>query len=108
MSVNGRQAELSDKVFDHGVIEFMMEDTIEGESAVTQEQRKSQGVTVRVNGTEVLLPEKENHIFVDVCDVYSFDLTKAGNKRLISKVNGVPADFTVPIKQGDEIELVWE
>lgn len=108
MSVNGRQAELSDKVFDHGVIEFMMEDTIEGESAVTQEQRKSQGVTVRVNGTEVLLPEKENHIFVDVFDVYSFDLTKAGNKRLISKVNGVPADFTVPIKQGDEIELVWE
>ncbi len=66
-----------------------------------------EGTKVFVNGTEVLLEEKENHIFVDVFDVYPFDLSKAGGHRLISRCNGEDVDFTVPIHAGDRIELEW-
>ncbi|MBP3703680.1 MAG: rod shape-determining protein [Lachnospiraceae bacterium] len=63
---------------------------------------------VYVNGTEVTLLKKKSHIFVDVLDVYPFDMSKAGGRRLITKCNGVKVDFTVPIHGGDEIELIWE
>ena len=35
-------------------------------------------VRVTVNGKPVTMPKKEKTIFVDVFDVYPFDLTKAG------------------------------
>ena len=54
------------------------------------------------------MPEKENPIFVDVFDVYPFDMTKAGGTRLITKINGIDKDFTEPLAEGDEIELYWE
>lgn len=65
-------------------------------------------VVVMVNGTPVTLPAKENPIFVDVFDVYPFDMTKSGGIRLLTRINGVDKDFTEPLYEGDEIELRWE
>lgn len=65
-------------------------------------------VRVTVNGKPVTMPKKEKTIFVDVFDVYPFDLTKAGGTRLITRINGVDKDFTEPLWDGDEIELYWE
>lgn len=65
-------------------------------------------ITVTVNGEAVKMPEKENPIFVDVFDVYPFDMTKAGGTKLITRVNGVDKDFTEPLQEGDKIDLFWE
>lgn len=65
-------------------------------------------VVVMINGSPVTLPAKENPIFVDVFDVYPFDMSKAGGTRLLTRINGVDKDFTEPLYDGDEIELRWE
>lgn len=66
-------------------------------------------IRVKINGKEVTLAEKRNHSFVDIFDVYPFDLTKPGGKRLISKLNGRDvSDFTTAVHEDDSIELYWE
>ena len=65
-------------------------------------------VHVTVNGKPVVMPQKEKPIFVDVFDVYPFDLSKAGGTRLITRINGVDKDFTEPLWDGDQIDLYWE
>ncbi len=63
---------------------------------------------VFVNGDVYTIPNKEKPIFVDVLDVFPFDLTKTGGTRLITKINGIDRDFTEPLSDGDEIEIYWE
>lgn len=65
-------------------------------------------VVVSVNGTQVTLPAKADPIFVDIFDVYPFDMSKAGGTRLLTRINGVDKDFTEPLHEGDKIELRWE
>lgn len=86
---------------------FQTESPIQSSGLFGRSRSVDNRITVNVNGTAVTLEDKPNHIFVEVFDVYPFDLSKAGGKRLISKVNGVSVDFTQPISQGDDIELVW-
>lgn len=65
-------------------------------------------VHVTINGSPVTMPAKPNVIFVDIFDVYPFDMSKAGGTRLITRINGVDKDFTEPLHEGDEIELFWD
>ena len=66
-------------------------------------------IRVKINGKEVTLMEKRNHSFVDIFDVYPFDLTKPGGKRLISRLNGRDiSDFTTAVYEDDSIDLYWE
>lgn len=66
-------------------------------------------IQVEVNGTKVALLPKQKHMFVDVFDVYPFDLTKAGGKRMVCRVNGMTVtDFTTPVHTDDKIDLYWE
>jgi hypothetical protein len=77
----------------------------------TEEKKEAAPITpvhVTVNGQAVTMPLKEKPIFVDVFDVFPFDLTKAGGTRLITRINGVDKEFTEPVWDGDEIELLWE
>ena len=61
-----------------------------------------------INGDVYTMPKKENPIFVDVFDVFPFDMSKAGGTRLITRINGEDKDFTQPLSDGDEIEVYWE
>lgn len=65
-------------------------------------------IHIMVNGQAVTMPAKANPIFVDVFDVYPFDLTKAGGTRLITRINGEDKDFTEPMNEGDVVDLYWE
>ncbi len=47
---------------------------------IIHETASFEPVHVKVNGTKVTLPLKQKPIFVDVFDVYPFDLTKAGEQ----------------------------
>lgn len=65
-------------------------------------------ISITVNGKKVVMPKKEDPIFVDVFDVYPFDMSKVGGTRLITRINGQDKDFTEPLCEGDEVELYWE
>ena len=70
---------------------------------------RERSIEVKVNGKKVKLLSKANHMFVDVFDVYPFDLTKAGGNRMVCRVNGMEVrDFTKPVFENDEIDLYWE
>ena len=64
---------------------------------------------ITVNGEEVTIPAKSKRaIFVDVFDVYPFDMSKVGGKRLITRINGQDKNFTDPLKEGDSVEIYWQ
>lgn len=69
---------------------------------------ESKDVYVIINKEAVKLSNKSKYIFVDIFDFYPFDLTKAGGSELVITLNGEKADFTMPLKEKDIIELYWK
>ena len=65
-------------------------------------------ITIVVNDQNVILKNKENYIFVDILDFYPFDTSTAGGSTIVTTVNGLPANFTSEIQEGDRIELYWK
>lgn len=65
-------------------------------------------VTVTVNGESVTMTGKQNYIFVDVFDWYSFDLSAGKGRAIATLVNGKEAEFSQPLANGDNIELYWK
>lgn len=64
---------------------------------------------VMFNGRLVTIKSnKQNPIFVDVFEFANFDTMKSSGKALITKLNGQPAEYTTPIKAGDNLEVYWE
>lgn len=65
-------------------------------------------VTIMVNGESVTMTGKQNYIFVDVFDWYSFDLSAGKGRAIATLVNGKEAEFSQPLANGDNIELYWK
>lgn len=84
----------------------------EDESQETKEEEASKetegSVTVMVNGESVTMTGKQNYIFVDVFDWYSFDLSAGKGRAIATLVNGKEAEFSQPLANGDNIELYWK
>lgn len=84
----------------------------EDESQETKEEeapKETEGsVTVMVNGESVTMTGKQNYIFVDVFDWYSFNLSAGKGRAIATLVNGKEAEFSQPLANGDNIELYWK
>lgn len=65
-------------------------------------------IYVSINREPVALKNKTNYILVDIFDFYPFDLTKAKGQELVITLNGEKAEFTMPLKDNDSIELYWK
>lgn len=65
-------------------------------------------ITITVNGQSVTLSKKTNYIFVDILDFYPFDTHVAGGTDLVMTINGISANFSSQIVNGDQIELYWK
>ena len=112
--VNHVVANLEEKIYDNfTILSEALE--VEKEVCVTHdfEEIKSSNanissINVTINGQVTQLSGKAKYIFVDVLDVYSFDLNEGVGKTLIQLVNGVTADFTSEIHNGDDILIYWE
>ena len=64
-------------------------------------------ITVTVNNEPVKLKGKASYVFVDIFDVYPFDLSKPqGN--VVCTINGEKASYMGDIKAGDVLEVYWE
>lgn len=64
-------------------------------------------ITVTVNETEITLSGKSFYVFVDILDVYPFDTSVAGGTSIVTTINGIDANFSTPIQEGDQIALYW-
>lgn len=108
--VNHVVANLEEKIYDNFTILTELEDVKE-EVAVTKEKKEveeSVEIQVTINGQPVTLFGKSNYIFVDILDVYPFDLNVGVGKNLVQMINGIHSDFTSGIKNGDDIQIYWE
>jgi sulfur carrier protein ThiS len=64
-------------------------------------------MTVTINGKPVELNNNYKPILVDIFNAIDFNLSdKKGF--LMLKVNGAPAGYTTPLKDGDVIEIYWD
>lgn len=80
-----------------------------GEEPAVEEMAVSgaRDISILVNGEVVILRNKSQYILVDVLDFYPFDLSVARGDYLETLVNGVSADFTQPVNEGDEVQIYW-
>ena len=65
-------------------------------------------VVVTVNGEAVELMGKESYIFVDIFDRITFDLNAGRGRAIATMVNGMDAEFSQPLHDGDRIDLYWK
>lgn len=78
------------------------------QSEVVEETSVSNTMRVIVNNETVELVGKEKYIFVDIFDFITFDLTAGRGRSIVTMVNGMDAEFTRELHEGDRIELYWK
>ena len=88
--------------------EVSSEDESPEEKEEEAPEKPEGSVTVMVNGESVTMTGKQNYIFVDVFDWYSFDLSAGKRRAIATLVNGKEAEFSQPLANGDNIELYWK
>ncbi|MCR5793616.1 MAG: rod shape-determining protein [Lachnospiraceae bacterium] len=92
--------------------EDITETAVETEDAEVKTEpkasKKPYDISVTVNSMPILLQGKAGYIFVDILDVYPFDVSEGADKTLVKQINEMDAEFTSPIKEGDVIKLYWE
>lgn len=88
--------------------EVSSEDESSEEKEEEAPEKPEGSVTVMVNGESVTMTGKQNYIFVDVFDWYSFDLSAGKGRAIATLVNGKEAEFSQPLANGDNIELYWK
>lgn len=82
----------------------------EADEPVVQNKAHSDQVNIQIeiNGETVTMTGKKDYIFVDVFNVYPFDLSAARGRAVVTKVNGKDAQFAEPLQDGDKVELYWK
>ena len=71
-------------------------------------EKKDTVCVVTVNGETVELTGKEDYIFVDVFDRITFDLNAGNGRAIATIVNGMEAEFSQQLHNGDRIEIYWK
>ncbi|MBD5157721.1 MAG: cell division protein FtsA, partial [Butyrivibrio sp.] len=96
VSVNNGDADENTKVYENFTVQYAERDSFafEDEEAEIRD-KKTDGkkpepvpnneITVTVNGTLVTLNSKAEYKFVDILDVYPFDVSKMGGRELVTK-----------------------
>ena len=67
-------------------------------------------LTVIVNQSPITMQGKASYVFVDVFDYIDFDLgsSASAGRSIVTNLNGRPAQFMEPLKEGDVIEIYWK
>lgn len=79
-----------------------------GEAKAAESEKKDTVCVVTVNGETVELTGKEDYIFVDVFDRITFDLNAGNGRAIATLVNGMEAEFSQPLNNGDRVEIYWK
>jgi len=63
---------------------------------------------VYVNNKIVRLQGKERFMFVDIFDFIDFDLSRSDGRTIVTKTNGIAAEYTKELRAGDRLEIFWQ
>lgn len=128
--VNNKYASLTDKVYENFSVLWTMEEVhlsdVEDELTEDVEQDEEETVekenvvlpivqtppelelTVIVNGEPVHMTGKSSYIYVDVFDLIHFDLSQPKGRSVVTLLNGMAAQYTDILKNGDVLEIFWK
>ncbi|MGN0483549.1 MAG: cell division FtsA domain-containing protein [Lachnospiraceae bacterium] len=88
------------------------EDAYADEKEITEETQEEllakKELCVLVNQKPITLTGKREYIFVDIFQFFDFDLSDSRGRAVITKINGVDAQFSQKLKQDDRIEVYWK
>lgn len=65
-------------------------------------------IHIEINGEPFTMTGKNDYIFVDVFNVYPFDLSASRGRAVVTLVNGKNAQFAEPLQDGDKVEIYWK
>lgn len=106
-SEGGEEAEAG--AFDTEKSEGTLSASVKVPEPGTEEKEKGNPVlVVMVNGRPVQLDKKESYVFVDIFDYIDFDLAQSNGRGIVTKINGVDAQFTQSLQDGDRIDIYWK
>lgn len=73
-----------------------------------QGMRIQKQLTLRYNGSDISISsKKQNLVFIDIFDHIDFDRSNVKGKLVLSH-NGQPAEYTAPLRPGDDIWIYWD
>lgn len=75
--------------------------------SVEAPQAPEKTIQVELNGKIISLDGSKQHLFVDILRYLDFDLTRPQG-RIVLQLNDRDAQFTQPIKHGDQIKIYWD
>ena len=78
------------------------------EQAEKEKTGNGLAIVIIVNGRPVQLDKKESYVFVDIFDYIDFDLSQSNGRGIVTKINGVDAQFTQNLQDGDKIDIYWK
>lgn len=94
IKVDGEKADSQSLLYDGSQIEIS--------------EKNSQSIVVNVNGNDITIPAPGGKsIFSDIFPLIDFSNKPEKNKRLVMKINGIPATFTQRVNEGDRILIEW-
>jgi hypothetical protein len=67
---------------------------------------ESKELHIIANNQEITLSGKEEYVFVDIFDY--FDLSASHGRAIVTLINGVDAQYTQVLQDGDKIEVYWK
>lgn len=106
IALNGKPALLEDEINEGDKIEInTLYETAKSKEEGYKGDKK--GIKVWVNGKQIDMEDKySDYIFVDIFNYIDIDLkNKKGN--VVLRINGLPANYSDVIRDGDRIELGW-
>ncbi len=65
-------------------------------------------INIKINNLPFTLTGKNEYRFVDIFDVYKFDMSVMGGKRLVTNINSIHAEFIDVLHDGDSVEIYWQ
>ncbi len=104
--INGGRASLHDSI--KGGDNVQLEKTNNVIVGQKEPEKANNKISFYYNGQPMTITSsKKQLIFVDIFDYVDFDRTKVQGK-LVLKHNGIQANYTAPLIEGDEIWVYWE
>lgn len=109
IQLNGLDTKLDTPVMDGDYIltqfnQQMPESLVKEE--IQESENKPSQIHVNVNGEEITLEGKDSYVFVDIFNVYSFDLSKPQGI-VECEINGKKANYMDEIKDKDVLKVYW-
>ncbi|MDO4966843.1 MAG: cell division FtsA domain-containing protein [Lachnospiraceae bacterium] len=104
---NENSSELTSENNAENVEEAPNEETANKEENESADDSSNE-MTVFVNNEKITLKGKESYIFVDVFDYIDFNLSKPEGRSVVTKLNGVNAEYAQQLNPLDKLDIYWE